>query len=213
MMIKRFYLFFLFTFSLAALYAADNDKNVSSKEATKNGVKFSTSGGYNENDKTDPKNLQDFYDKILYGKNGEDKKNPKSTEIILNKDNNEKEKDPFAFNLPDRSDSGFVPAHSRSIPAGIKVISILFVKGKKALAVLYIPGSSSEDLHFVHEGDVIPIEDNSPSKVKVTNKRKRNKNTASIAKARVFYLSIIKISKNHVEISPQTRPQDARIIR
>lgn len=131
--------------------------------------------------------------------------------------------DPFTLRIPDEESGGFVPAVDASIPSGIKIVSILFVRGQKPLAVIEIPGSSSEDFHFVREEDVIEIDAaiaRSALSAKASKPSKNQKpQTANksqeqqVNNSEPTYIKIVKISKNEVELAPLARPQDARILR
>jgi hypothetical protein len=125
--------------------------------------------------------------------------------------------DPFAFG-PVVEGEDFLPTSRAQVPAGIRVVAILHVKGKKPLAVLDIPGSHSGDLHYVREGDVIQID--APAGANPQPRIKEAKSspggdsgTAVSRSTEHFYILISKISANQVEVAPRTRPQEARILR
>ena len=104
-------------------------------------------------------------------------------------------RDPFAMRGGD--DDGYVGAALSSIPAGIRVVSILSVEGKPSVGALSIPGAKA--LHFVREGEVIQLD--------VAG------GTAGMPSASQLYLLVNSITDNEIEIAPRARPHDVRVYR
>ena len=106
--------------------------------------------------------------------------------------------DPFAMRGGVADSDGFLNVGPVAIPPGIRVVGILALADKAPVGALSIPGS--KNLHFVHEGDVIYVDQSISGKV----------NTASDSQ---LYLLVKSITHSQIEIAPRTRPQDVRIYR
>ena len=109
-------------------------------------------------------------------------------------------RDPFEQYIPNR-DGGFVNSNNNGIPSGIKVLGILIVENKKAIAALMVP--NSDDPLYVRENDIIGIE--------VT---KTGGSSGSKAKtAEIVYLKIDKITSQQVIVTPKNNPAGKQILR
>jgi hypothetical protein len=112
--------------------------------------------------------------------------------------------DPFSYNLP--SDSrGFLPSLTGSVPAGIRVVGILCLSGKKPLAALQFPGY--DEPFYVNENDLIAVrEADIPSAGSTQGGAKNNTNE-------IMYVQVGTIGRGQVELFPKANPSNIQILR
>jgi len=112
--------------------------------------------------------------------------------------------DPFTYNVPVGS-GGFLPSLTGSVPAGIRVVGILCIRGREPLAALQFPGH--EDPFYVVENDLIAVKKNGEEPARGRKPDDRN------AKDEIMYVQVGAISREQVELFPKTNPSNVQIIR
>ncbi|MDR0362408.1 MAG: hypothetical protein LBJ46_06975 [Planctomycetota bacterium] len=150
---------------------------------------------------------------------------PESDLVTLD-DPPEEETDPFAYRLPASGEDEFIPTKAK-VPRGIRILSIIHIRGAKPIAAMHIPYSTGSDLHFVGVGDVIQIDSQPQQQVtqrtqtqtargrrgRATQTETQESVTTEVSPTGYFYLQVKNITRDFVEIAPRARPQDAVILR
>ncbi|MDR1613910.1 MAG: hypothetical protein LBT97_14205 [Planctomycetota bacterium] len=151
---------------------------------------------------------------------------PESDLVTLD-DPPEEGADPFAYRSPASGEGEFVPTSSAKVPRGIRILSIIHIRGGKPLAAMHIPQPTGGDLHFVSVGDVIQIDSQPHQQVtqrtqtqtakgrrgRVTETGTQESIITTVTAPDYFYLFVKNITRDFVEIAPRARPQDAVILR
>ena len=138
------------------------------------------------------------------------------------------EVDPFAYRVPTSEEGEYIPTTRAKVPAGIRILSIMHVRGAEPMAAIHIPSAAGGDMHFVRAGDVVQI--NLAPQLLVTQRTqtqtargrrgrttetetKESATTSGSSVPDYFYLRVMRITRDFVEIAPRARPQDTVILR
>ncbi|MDR2392248.1 MAG: hypothetical protein LBE84_11295 [Planctomycetota bacterium] len=149
------------------------------------------------------------------------------SDLVVVQDPSEDEKDPFAYRLPTSEEGEFIPTSRARVPRGVRILSIIHIRGAGPIAAIHVPHSTGGELHYVRAGDVIQIDSLPYQQVtqrtqtqtargrrgRVTETETRESTTTNVSPADYFYLLVKNIAKDFVEIAPRARPQDAVILR
>ncbi|MDO4549995.1 MAG: hypothetical protein Q4C96_01945 [Planctomycetia bacterium] len=115
--------------------------------------------------------------------------------------------DPFQYQTPENN-AGFVPARMVSLPPEIKLVGVLMLKNRPALAAVQFPGTGNRpgEIHYVQEGDDIEI-----PRYLLQNSKRRG--TTQEETAEILFLKVQKITSQHVEVSSQSNLEDRHYLR
>jgi hypothetical protein len=115
---------------------------------------------------------------------------------------------PFQYKSPD-GDIGLIPRNISSLPSGIQVMGILMLKNQKSVAAIRLPRTANqrtEEIYYVHEGDIIEVPSNLLSNRRIQGSR-------GIDDIEILFLVVEKITPQHVEVRSRSNIADKHIIR
>jgi hypothetical protein len=92
----------------------------------------------------------------------------------------------------------FIASPDASLPADIRLLGILVMKGGKPLAAIRLPGNGQAA--FVNVGSIMQV-------------LPASRPAGPATPTEPLYIYVNRITADEVEVSPRTRPEDRRVLR